>query len=359
MEFHPLANLFPMMTDSEIVDLGDDMVQHGQRKKIMLYEGMILDGRNRYRACLLKGIEPRFVEFMGGEDALAYVISMNLMRRNMTAGQRAMTMAMAYPEPGVHGKRSVFKTDVSSSNLSHARTVLADSRAVAETVLNGTGSLETAYEAVRDRQRSASSLAEDVTDGDVAAVSAPAEAAEPVPDEQEEQAISADTPADTVKAKADRAVAKTPKPVPDVTPAADRAEPSAAARAKPIAFDPVTPSDDQRKAALRFAVVNDNVVTFTPKPDGEPIIEGDPLVDGNGSAVDITDHNVGAHAINGAMAIIDLAQTTPEAFWAVFGTSGRKPDALKRLDSAIRKLAAIKAGQPEGAAPADSKAADS
>ena len=35
---HPRANLFPMMTDAEIDDLGGDMVAHGQRKKIMLYE---------------------------------------------------------------------------------------------------------------------------------------------------------------------------------------------------------------------------------------------------------------------------------------------------------------------------------
>jgi hypothetical protein len=85
-----------------------------------------------------------------------------------------------------------------------------------------------------------------------------------------------------------------------------------------------------------------NVVAFVPKEDGEPIIEGDPLVDGNGSAVDITDHNVGAHAINGAMAIIDLAQTTPEAFWAIFGTPGRKPDALKRIKGVLKTLYDIK-----------------
>lgn len=228
-----------------------------------------------------------------------------------------------------------------------ARTVLADSRAVAQDVLNGTGSLETAYEAARDLQRSASSPAED-TGADVA-VSPPAAATETVPDEQEEQATPVvDTPADAVKAKADRAAIKAPKPVPDVTRAADRAD--ANAKAKPVAAeDAVTPSDDQRKAALRLAVVNDNVVTFVPKEDGEPVIEGDPLVDGNAAATDIADHGVGAHAIYGAMSIIDLAQTTPEAFWAIFGTAGRTPDALKYLDTAIRKLAAIKAGQPEAA----------
>src|SRR5258706_14802421 len=57
-EFHPLANIFPLMTDEEIDALGEDMLKQGQREPIVLFEGMILDGRNRYNACLRKGIEP-------------------------------------------------------------------------------------------------------------------------------------------------------------------------------------------------------------------------------------------------------------------------------------------------------------
>jgi hypothetical protein len=92
LEFHPLANIFPMMTDAEVNDLGDDMLEHGQREPIWLYEGMILDGRNRYNACLLKGIEPRLVGFRGA-DALGFVISLNLKRRHLDESQRAMVGA--------------------------------------------------------------------------------------------------------------------------------------------------------------------------------------------------------------------------------------------------------------------------
>jgi hypothetical protein len=43
LEFHPLADLFPMMTDEETEALGNDMLEHGQREPIALFEGMILE----------------------------------------------------------------------------------------------------------------------------------------------------------------------------------------------------------------------------------------------------------------------------------------------------------------------------
>jgi hypothetical protein len=78
-----------MMSDEEVDALGNDMLEFGQREPIWTYQGKILDGRNRYRACLLKGIEPRFVEFRGA-DPLGLVISMNLRRRHLDESQRAM-----------------------------------------------------------------------------------------------------------------------------------------------------------------------------------------------------------------------------------------------------------------------------
>jgi hypothetical protein len=88
-----------------------------------------------------------------------------------------------------------------------------------------------------------------------------------------------------------------------------------------------------------------NVVAFVPKDDGEPITEGDALA--GGAEIDIADHGVGAHAIHGALSIVDLAQTTPEAFWAIFGTPGRKPGALKLIKGVVKTLNAIKKGMPK------------
>lgn len=91
-ELHPLCTLFPRLTGQEFEALRDDIKAHGLRSPIVLHQGMILDGGNRYRACLDAGVKPHFVEF-DGESIGAFVASVNLHRRHMTPGQRAAIVA--------------------------------------------------------------------------------------------------------------------------------------------------------------------------------------------------------------------------------------------------------------------------
>ena len=94
LEYHPLANLFPMLDEAALRELADDIRQHGLLEPITLYQGKILDGRNRDEACLIAGVEPWFVEFNGNDtQALALVVSRNLHRRHLTDSQRAMIAA--------------------------------------------------------------------------------------------------------------------------------------------------------------------------------------------------------------------------------------------------------------------------
>lgn len=94
LRFHPLANLFPMLSEAELADLGCDMRDHGQAETVKLHRGMILDGRNRYTAGVNIGLAIRSEVFQGTDrEALNWVISKNLKRRHLTEGQRAMVAA--------------------------------------------------------------------------------------------------------------------------------------------------------------------------------------------------------------------------------------------------------------------------
>lgn len=93
-ELHPLCTLFPRLSGAEFDALRDDIAANGLRQPIVLHEGMILDGGNRYRACIEAGVEPTFVDFHGG-DPISFVLSVNFHRRHLSAGQQAAVVAAA------------------------------------------------------------------------------------------------------------------------------------------------------------------------------------------------------------------------------------------------------------------------
>jgi N6-adenosine-specific RNA methylase IME4 len=92
LSFHPLAELFPLIEGEEFNALVEDIRRHGLHEPIVLLDGQILDGRNRYRACMAADFEPTFVPYRG-DDPVAYVVSLNLKRRHLDESQRAMVAA--------------------------------------------------------------------------------------------------------------------------------------------------------------------------------------------------------------------------------------------------------------------------
>ena len=93
-ELHPLSTLFPRLPDAELRQLADDIAANGLQQPIVLHDGMILDGGNRYRACLLAGVEPVFTTFAGA-SIVQFVLGANLHRRHLTPGQQAAIVAAA------------------------------------------------------------------------------------------------------------------------------------------------------------------------------------------------------------------------------------------------------------------------
>jgi len=84
--YHPAADAFPMMAADRAAELAADIAANGQQRPITMCEGMVLDGRNRYRACLALGLAPVTEEFTG--DPWAHAWTLNGVRRDLGDEQR-------------------------------------------------------------------------------------------------------------------------------------------------------------------------------------------------------------------------------------------------------------------------------
>ena len=121
-EFHEAANIFPLMNSEEFDQLKADIEERGQKEYAVLFDGKIIDGRNRYRACQALGVECEFSELEECDDPVAYVISANLHRRQLKTSQRAMCAAKLAGLP--RGTNQHTKEDVSNDTSSRADAAL-------------------------------------------------------------------------------------------------------------------------------------------------------------------------------------------------------------------------------------------
>jgi hypothetical protein len=172
LTLHQLCTLIPSCTEEEFKELKADIKKTGLRFPIKLFEGkQILDGRSRYNACVELDEEHWPVDFKAEEfigttaDALAYVISMNVKRRHLTASQRAIIAARLVTTT-LGGDRSVkLPTEITQENVATlsgvAVKMVTDAKKVlnhsdpelAKKVLNGEVAVAAAAKQVRDKER--------------------------------------------------------------------------------------------------------------------------------------------------------------------------------------------------------------
>jgi ParB-like chromosome segregation protein Spo0J len=154
-EPHPLADIFPLLDKDGLGfnALVADIKERGQQEPIWLFEGKILDGRNRYRACLWLGCDVKVQEYKG-DDPVGHVLSSNLHRRHLDESQRAMVGAkLTNLEVGAnqHTKGQGTSIDgaskllnVGRASIERARKVLAGSPELVAAVEQGKVSVSSA-----------------------------------------------------------------------------------------------------------------------------------------------------------------------------------------------------------------------
>ena len=132
-EAHPLAALMPMMDDDAFANLKADIAKRGIEHPMTTYQGLLLDGRNRYKAAkelALKLTTANFKEFTGtAAEAEEFVISANLHRRQLNNRQKqefAQKMIAKYPQESDRALSRM--TSLSKTTIAIARKTLENSR---------------------------------------------------------------------------------------------------------------------------------------------------------------------------------------------------------------------------------------
>src|SRR5258708_4317169 len=125
LKFHPLASIFPLMEGAEFDALVADIKANGCLDKIYLHEGKILDGRNRYRACLAAGVPLPCLLRLADDadfDPVAFVISKNIHRRHLTPGDKIKYLAqLVAAQPEKSDRLLAKETGVSHPTIAKAR----------------------------------------------------------------------------------------------------------------------------------------------------------------------------------------------------------------------------------------------
>ena len=114
---HPIADIWPMMSDDDLQGLSNDIKHQGLLTPVWLYEDKILDGRNRAKACQMAGVKVETKTYTG-DNPVAFAFSLNEKRRHLSSGARAALAVEAKPLYEAEAKkRQGQRTDLSDANF--------------------------------------------------------------------------------------------------------------------------------------------------------------------------------------------------------------------------------------------------
>lgn len=174
-KYHELSTVFTSFEDTQEFDgIVVSIKQYGLFEPILMWQGWIVDGRHRHKACLKADVKPTY-EYLPDDMPFNVVrdrvIAANIMRRHLTTGQRAMTAA-ALANMTVGGDRgnqygksqrnncsdaksnkdAADQLNVSDMSVKRAKAIKRDAPDLAEEVSKGNMTLNAADNERRKRQ---------------------------------------------------------------------------------------------------------------------------------------------------------------------------------------------------------------
>jgi len=162
LQVHPFAARFPMLGPEDLADLAEDIRVNGLVDAVILDQARVLiDGRNRMAACADAKVAPHYRTLPPGVDATDYILSLNVLRRHMSAGQRAMAVALRGQISGSaksrRGLQSQLATEsgLNQKRISEALLVLEYASDLSDSVLAGDTALDKAYRDAQERRDAA------------------------------------------------------------------------------------------------------------------------------------------------------------------------------------------------------------
>lgn len=122
VELHTITKTHPVMKEEQFVAFTKDIELNGQLQPVLVYRGKIVDGRHRYRALSLLGVDKIKIDRLSNNmtlEEVVHIVESSELRRHQTATQLAIKAYRLYKRGELTQKEAVEKAGCSLANLKH------------------------------------------------------------------------------------------------------------------------------------------------------------------------------------------------------------------------------------------------